>query len=480
MPEIYGRHSQHTNLLKHHHAQHIKELSDRHSHQINMLSGSLLDKMMLFALPLAASSILQQLFNSADVAVVGRFAGSQAMAAVGSNGSLINLLINLFIGLSVGANVVIANYIGSGEEKKVQEVVHTAITLALVSGIFLLLLGIAVARPLLLLMESPHDVIDLAVVYLRIYFLGMPFIMLYNFGAAVLRSTGDTKRPMYCLVLSGMINVCLNLLLVIVFRLGVAGVGIATVVSNGVSAGLVLYFLLHEEETIRLHPGQLAIHKEHLRSIVRIGAPAGIQGMVFSLSNVCIQTAINGFGSSAVAGSAAALNFEQFAYFVINAFAQTTVTFTSQNYGAKQYERCRKIYRLCMVSGIGFCALLCAVFLAGRGVFIQFYTVEPEVIEYAMIRMSHVLVLEFLTGTYEISGAALRGIGCSMLPSCLTLLGSCGFRLLWIYTVFRNSNNFGMLMSVYPLTWIITGTAVITAYLIVRKKKFMCGEQQRA
>lgn len=457
----------------------MPEIRDRHSHQMNMLSGSLLDKMMLFALPLAASSILQQLFNSADVAVVGRFAGSQAMAAVGSNSSLINLLINLFVGLSVGANVVIANYIGRGDTKKVQEVVHTVITLALLSGVFLLLLGITVARPLLLLMDSPHDVIDLASVYLRIYFLGMPFIMLYNFGAAVLRSTGDTKRPMYCLVLSGVINVCLNLLLVIVFRLGVAGVGIATVVSNGVSAGLVLHFLLHEEEMIRLYPGRLTINKDYLKSIVKIGAPAGIQGMVFSLSNMCIQAAINGFGSSAVAGSAAAWNFEQFAYFVINAFAQTTVTFTSQNYGAKQYERCRKVYRLSMVSSMAFCALMCAVFIAGRGTFIRFYTTDPVVIEYAMIRMSHVLVLEFLTGTYEISGAALRGIGCSMLPSCLTLLGSCGFRLLWIYTVFRNSDNFGLLMSVYPLTWIITGTAVAAAYLIVRKKKFVCGSQQK-
>lgn len=437
-----------------------------------MLSGSLLDKIMLFALPLAASSILQQLFNSADVAVVGRFAGSQALAAVGSNGSTVNLLLNLFIGLSVGANVVIATHIGRGETQKVQEIVHTVMALALVSGVFLLVLGMIVAKPLLILTESPHDVIDLATVYLRIYFLGMPFIMVYNFGAAILRSTGDTKRPMYCLIFSGVINVCLNLVLVIVFHLGVAGVAIATVTANGVSAGMILYFLTHEEDMIRLHLNKLFFKGEYLKAVGKIGAPAGIQGMVFSLSNVCIQTAINGFGSDAAAGSATALNFEMFAYYLVSAFAQATVTFTSQNYGAGQVGRCKKVFRQSLFSGICFSGLLCAVFMVWSDFFVRIYTVEEAVIPYALARMAHVLVFLWMTNTYEISGSALRGMGHSLLPAMLTLLGSCGFRILWICTVVRKYNSYDILMNVYPVSWVITGGAVMTAYLIIRRKVF--------
>lgn len=442
-----------------------------HTNQIDMLNGTLIDKILIFAMPLAASSILQQLFNSADVAVVGRFAGSQALAAVGGNSSVINLLINLFVGLSVGANVVIAKYIGQGKNREANEVVHTVMTTSVFSGIFLLVLGLLAARPVLQLMNTPYDVIELAVLYLRIYFLGMPFIMVYNFGAAVLRSVGDTRRPLYCLIISGVINVCLNLVFVIGCRMGVAGVGIATVISNSVSAGLVLYFLLHEEDTIRLDIRKMNLNLSYLLQIVRIGVPAGIQSMVFSLSNVCIQTAINSFGSSAAAGSAAAVNFEFFTYYVTNSFSQAAVTFISQNYGAAKFDRCRKVFRLSMGMGIALTGIMASAFVLAREYVIRFYTVDPAAIEYAVERIRLVESLAFLPVTYEVGGAALRGMGYSMLPAILTIIGSCGFRIMWIYTVFRSVGSFEILMKVYPVTWVLTGTMVICSYLIIRKKQ---------
>jgi len=442
------------------------------SKQMDMLNGSLIDKILIFSLPLAASSILQQLFNSVDVAVVGRFASSEALAAVGSTSSVINLLINLFVGVSVGTNVAIANYIGQNNRKKIRDTVHTSLVVALLSGVFLLFLGIIIAKPILELMDTPDNVLDLAVLYLRIYFIGMPFIMIYNFGAAILRSKGDTKRPLYCLVISGIINACLNLLLVVVFHLSVSGVAIATVISNIVSAGMVLYFLIHEQAPIRLYIKKLYVKKEELIQIFRIGIPAGLQGMVFSVANVCVQSAINSFGSDAVAGSAAALNYEYFAYFIISAFSQATVTFISQNYGAGQFERCKKVFNLSMMLGALICGLMSIVFVVWRGFFIRIYTTTPEVIEYASIRITHILTFEFLTSTYEIGGAALRAIGYSMTPAVFTVLGSCVFRLVWVYTVFRKFNSFEILMDVYPISWIITGIAVLIAYFYLSRKLF--------
>lgn len=442
------------------------------SNKMDMLHGSLLDKILLFALPLAASSILQQLFNSADIAVVGRFAGSQAQAAVGSNSSVINLLINLFVGLSVGANAVIANYIGQRQKEKIRDAVHTVIVIALISGVFLLVLGVVIARPILVLMNTPENILEQAIVYLRIYFLGMPFIMFYNFGSAILRSKGDTKRPLYCLIISGVINLILNLILVIQFNLGVAGVAIATVISNVVSSGLILSFLLKEEESFRLYLNKLSLKKSPLFHVLRIGVPAGIQSMVFSLSNVCIQTAINSFGSDAVAGSTDALNFEYFTYFTITAFSQTAVTFTSQNFGARKDDRCKKVFRLCMTSSVIITGIMCAIFIIGRNSFIRIYTVDKAVIEFALIRMVHVLTFEWLASSYEISASALRGMGYSMLPAIITILGTCCFRLIWIYTIFVKYPSFDMLMSVYLVSWIITGTAMLTAYFILRKKAF--------
>lgn len=440
--------------------------------KMDMTHGTLWNKILIFALPLAASSILQQLFNSVDTAVVGRFASSQALAAVGSNGSLISLLINLFIGISLGSNVVIAHYIGQGAHKNIQAAIHTAIVVALVSGFFVMILGQFIARPVLLLMGTPEDVIDLAVLYLRIYLLGMPFIMLYDFGSSILRSTGDSKRPLYSLIVAGVINTLLNLVLVIGFKLSVSGVAIATVISNVVSSGIVIYFLTQESEPIRLDLKKLAVSTTELKKILKIGVPAGLQGMMFSIANVCIQSTINSFGSDAIAGSAAALNYEFFSYFMVNAFAQTTVTFTSQNYGAGEYGRCKKIFRIVMMFSLISCGLLSAVFVIGRGFFLGIYSTDANVLVYAKQRICIATTLELLTSIYEISAGAMRGLGHSMTPAVITFMGSCVLRLIWISTACKMVHEFWVLMIIYPISWIITGIAMMIAYGMLKHRIF--------
>ena len=439
-------------------------MSKTNKNTMDMTHGTLWNKILIFALPLAASSILQQLFNSIDTAVVGRFASSQALAAVGSNSSLIALMINLFIGISLGSNVVIAHYIGQRSEKNIQAAIHTAIVVALVSGIFVMIFGQFIAKPVLSLMGTPDDVIDLAVVYLRIYLLGMPFIMLYDFGSSILRSTGDSRRPLYSLIVAGVINTVLNLVLVIGFKMGVSGVAIATVISNMVSSGIIVYILTHESAPIRLV----------------IGVPAGIQGMMFSIANVCIQSAINSFGSDAIAGSAAALNYEYFTYFLVNAFAQATVTFTSQNYGAGDYGRCKKIFHISMVFSLVSCGLLSMVFVLGRGMFLRFYTTDPAVLEYAMTRILIATTLELLTSVYEISAGAMRGFGHSLTPAVITFLGSCVLRLIWVSTVCRAVHEFWVLVIIYPISWVVTGIVMTSAYYIVRKRAFAQNVQKAA
>lgn len=439
---------------------------------MDMTHGTLWNKILMFALPLAASSILQQLFNSVDTAVVGRFASSQALAAVGSNSSLISLLINLFIGISLGSNVVIAHYIGQRAEQNIEAAIHTAIVVAIASGFFVMILGQFIARPVLLLMGTPEDVIDLAVLYLRIYLLGMPFIMLYDFGSSILRSTGDSKRPLYSLIVAGVINTILNLVLVIGFQLSVAGVAIATVISNMVSSGIVMYVLMHESEPIRVNLHKLTIAPRELKKILAIGIPAGLQGMMFSIANVCIQSTINSFGSDAIAGSAAALNFEFFAYFLVNAFAQATVTFTSQNYGAGEYVRCKKIFRIAMVFSLVSCGLLSGVFVLGRGFFLRLYSTDPGVLVYANQRILIATTLELLTSIYEINAGAMRGLGHSLTPAIITFLGSCVLRLIWIATACRMVHTFWMLMIIYPISWVVTGIAMMIAYYFVKKKIF--------
>lgn len=418
----------------------IEKSEKQKSHQINMLEGPLGKKILFFALPLAGCSILQQLFNSTDVAVVGRFSGSQSIAAVGSNGPLINLMVLLFTGLAVGANVLISRYIGQREKDKANEASHTVILLSVVCGFFLLLIGQFLSKPILVIMNTPEDVIELASLYLRIYFLGMPFVMIYNFGSAILRSIGDTGRPLYCLILSGIVNVLLNLLFVIVFDMSVAGVGIATVIADGVSAVLVMYYLFTEEnEYIKITLKKIRFHRIHLKKMLMIGVPAGIQGMVFSISNVFVQASINSLGSDAVAGSSVALNFEYITYYIICAFSQTAVTFTSQNYGARKYDRCKKIFRLCMFFGCLICGITGVIFIAGSNLFISFFTDSTEVAKYAFLRMAIVMLLEILTGSYEISCAALRGLGHSLSPAVITIFGSVIFRIVWIYTVLMHT-----------------------------------------
>lgn len=437
-----------------------------------MLHGPLAKRLLFFALPIAASSILQQLFNSADVAVAGRFAEEGALAAVGSNSVLVGLFVNLFVGLSVGVNVVVSQSIGQNRTREVNSVVHTSVLFSILCGLAVMAVGLVSARFLLVLIDTPADVLDRAVIYLRIYCLGIPFITLYNFISAILRSIGDTKRPMFCLIVSGVLNVFLNLFLVIVFHLGVAGVAIATVISNMVSTAIIVWILCHERDSIRLDFRRLRIDTGLLKRVIRIGVPAAVQSAVFSVSNICLQTAVNGFGSSAVAGMAAALNFEYFGYYIINAFAQTAVTYIGQNYGAAQYQRCRKILQLCMLEGIIGTATLTAVILLGRHTLIQVYTINPQEIKYAMYRMTLAMPFLFLQSTYEITGSALRGMGRSTLPALFTVIGTVVFRVFWVYVIFPHWNTFPALVSVYPVSWALTGGMMVLYYLGSRKKLF--------
>ena len=437
---------------------------------IDMLNGPLAMKILMFALPLAASSILQQLFNSIDVAVVGRFASSQALAAVGSNGPVISLLINLFLGISMGANVIISNHIGQKDNNSIHDAINTVAVVALWGGIFLMFLGIAVARPILEMMDTPHDVIEMAVLYLRIYFVGIPFFLIFNFGSAILRSMGDTRRPLYILVVAGIVNTLLNLLFVICFGMGVAGVAVATDIANAISAILIVVLLLHEKEPYRLELKKMKIHGNELRRMVQIGVPAGVQGMIFSFSNVLLQATINGYGSAAVAGSAAALNFEYYCYFMISAFNGAAISFIGQNYGAGKNDRVRKVFVLCMIMSIVFCGALNWIFIWQQDFFVGLFTTVPVVHHYAYIRMDIVLATQAIACSYEIAGSSLRGMGISLLPTLLTVVGTCFLRIGWIYLVCPNHPGFDNLLIVYPVSWVITGTLMLSAYALKTRR----------
>ena len=438
----------------------------------NMLEGSIADKLIYFALPLAASSMLQQLFNAADTAVVGRFAGSDALAAVGANGAICSLFIAALTGLSIGANVVIAQYIGANRLDKIKDTVHTVVLFALLGGLVVCGIGEVVAKWLLELIGTPDNVINLASVYLRIYLMGIPFISLFNFGSAIVRSSGDTKRPMYCLIVAGVLNLILNLILVIVFKMSVAGVAIATTVSNIVSSLMITYMLTKEEGMLHLDLTKLKIHKEPLMKILKTGLPASIQGMVFSVANISIQSGINSFGSNAIAGNSAAGNFEIMGYFLCNAFNQTAVTFIGQNYAAGKYDRCKKIHKLCLLESIVGMIVLEGAFYLGRHTFIQIFTTDPDVISYAMIKMLWCMVPHFMISSYEITASVLRGMGYSMQPTIITIVGCVGFRVGWLVTVFKHWHDFSVLLAVYPASWVVTGTLMIGAYIILSKKAY--------
>lgn len=439
--------------------------------EIDMLHGPLLVKILLFSLPLAASSILQQLFNSVDVAVVGHFASSQALAAVGNNGAVISLLINLFLGVSMGANVIISNHIGQRDDKSIKDAVATTAMVAIISGLVLMVIGIIVARPILTVMGTPPDVLDMAVSYLRIFFVGIPFFIVFDFGSAILRSLGDTRRPLYILIAAGIINTLLNLVFVIVFKMGVAGVAIATDIANAASAILIIRILMREREPFRLQASNIKIKQTELKRMLMIGIPAGLQGCVFSFSNVLLQTAINSHGADAVAGSAAALNFEYYCYFIISAFNGAAISFIGQNYGAGQKQRVKRIYWICMALSVACCALLNEIFVWQHDFFLGLFTVDEKVKEYGAIRMRTVLSWQFIACSYEISASALRGMGISLMPTILTVFGTCMLRIIWTFAVCPVWNSFDVIMYVYPISWIITGAMVVAAFAIEAKKR---------
>lgn len=438
--------------------------------EMDMLNGGLAGKLILFAIPLAFSGILQQLFNSADVAVVGRFAGSAALAAVGSCVALVGIFVNLIIGLAVGPNAALANLIGQGQRNRISGMVHTILTFGMILGVVLMGLGFLTARTVLEASGTPESVINEALLYIRIYFIGIPFMTIYNFGAAILRSYGDTKRPMYYLVLSGTVNVILNLVFVICFGLGVEGVAISTTISNMLSTALVLVHLHGKEDEFQFRFHKMHIEWKDLKRVLMIGIPAGIQGAIFSVSNVFIQSGINSFGEDAIAGSSLALNFEYFTYDIANAFAQAAVTFTSQNFGAGNLKRCKKIFWLCMLFGMGFTEILSIVFMVWDDFFVSIYTISDAVAVYGLIRMHHVCSLEGMTATYEVESAALRGMGKSLEPSIITILGTVVFRMIWLVTVFRWIPTYDMLMNVYISSWIFTGGLIFIVYVLYMRK----------
>lgn len=447
-------------------------------YQIDMIHGPLAGKILLFALPLMLSSLLQLLFNAADVVVVGRCAGKEALAAVGSTSALINLLVNLFVGFSVGTNVVVARDLGAGREEDVQSSVHTAIAISLISGAALTVLGVSLARNLLIWTSSAPDVIDLATIYLRIYFAGMPVNMLYNFGAAILRAQGDTRRPLYFLAIAGVVNVALNLLFVIVFQMSVAGVALATIISQAISAVLVLGCLMRDQGPLRFEWKKLRMDKKVVRRILQVGLPAGFQGIVFSLSNVVIQSSINSFGSTAIiAGSSASANIEGFVYVSMNAFYQTDLTFTSQNYGAGECRRVDRSLLLCQLYSMIFGLVLgnLAVFF-GHPLASIYAPGEEDVIAQAMLRLKYVCSLYCLCGVMDVMVGALRGLGYSVIPAIVSMVGACGVRLVWIATVFQVYHTPEVLYLSYPVSWTITAAVHIIFFLYARRHAYArCG-----
>lgn len=441
--------------------------------EIDMTNGGLAGKLLLFAVPLMLSSMLQLLFNAADVIVVGRYASKQALAAVGSTSSIINLLVKLFIGLSVGANVIIAHDLGLGDKERVKKGVHTSMLLSVAGGLLLTVVGTLLARKLLVWTSSHDEVIDLATLYLRIYFLGMPANMIYNFGSAVLRTKGNTKRPLYILTAAGVLNAGLNLFFVIVCRMSVDGVALATIISQYFSAVFVLFCLIKDKDVLHLDVKALRLDVPTVKRILKVGIPAGLQGVVFSISNVIIQSSINSFkDTSVIAGAAAAASIEGFVYVAMNAFYQTCLTFSSRNYGAGLPKRVDKTLAICQLY-----VFITGVVLGGLAVLFgsqlaSLYSPEKEVIEQAVIRMRYVCGLYFLCGMMDTFVGVLRGLGYSVAPMLVSIIGVCGGRILWIYTIFAHFHTVGMLYVSYPVSWALTAAVHLITFLAVRKRAY--------
>ena len=442
----------------------------RHKYEIDMCTGSLPQKILLFSLPLMATGMLQLLFNAADIIVVGRYVGSHALAAVGSNGSIINLIVNLFMGISIGGSAVIAQHYGAAQYEDVSEATHTCMLVGLISGFFVMVVGVVCTPAILRLMDTPDDVLPLAILYLRIYFLGMPGSMLYNFGAAVLRGVGDTRRPLIFLFFAGIVNVGLNLLLVIQFNLSVAGVGIATVVSQYISAALVLWCMLKTDGCYHIVLKELRIHRDKLIRILKIGIPAGLQSSMFSISNVLIQSAINSFGAAAIAGNTAAASIEGFATTVSNSISQAALTFSSQNMGAEKYQRVRRVLAVCLAATlVGGLTLGLLIYAFGTPLLSLFNT-DPDVIANGLIRVSHNMPLYVLFCMQDTFVGQLRGIGYSLLPTITSLSGICLLRVVWLYTAFAASPTLDTLYLSYPVSWAVTLAALVVCYAVVVRK----------
>lgn len=442
----------------------------KNKYEIDMINGTIMPKLITFAIPLMFSGILQLLFNAVDIIVVGRFSGSQSLAAVGSTSSLINMLTNLFIGISLGANVLAARFYAAGKHKEMSETVHTSILTALISGVLMIFVGIFFSRPALELMDTPSDVIELATLYMRIYFVGMPFFMLYNYGAAILRAVGDTKRPLIFLVVSGVTNACLNLLLVIVFKMDVAGVAIATVISQMISCVLVLICLYKTDAVYQLRFKKLRIKWEYLGQIFRIGIPAGIQSTLISFSNVLLQSSVNSFGSIAMAGYTAANNVLSFLYMGANSITQACMSFTSQNYGARKPKRMDKVLIDGLILQVVICLTLGVLAYVFGNQVSNIYTDDPNVIKCSVEILALTTVPYFLCGFMDTFPGVLRGMGRSTVPMILCLLGTVGVRILWIYCFFPHNRTLGYLFVSYPVSWIATIVMQLIYYIFIRKE----------
>lgn len=438
--------------------------------RVNMLEGSISKNILLFALPLAITGILQQLFNAVDVAVVGRFVGANAMAAVGSNSPVVGLVVNLFVGLSMGSNVVLAQLAGMREFGSMRKAVDLSLLLALGCGLLAALVGELAATSVLTMMHVPPEVFPMAEAYLRTYLLGLPVILLYNFEAAILRSQGDSVTPLIALTASGIVNIFLNLFFVLVCGMTADGVALATVLANLISASILFWVLTHSDKPISIKRHKVEVDTQLLKRIISIGLPAGIQSAMFSVSNICVQSSINELGATIMAASAAAFNIEIFMYYIINAFGQACTTFTGHNNGAGNYERCRAIFRRCCVlSMVATILFVAGILLAGKPLLSLFNT-EEMVIHYGLIRLFFILLPEPINVGMEIFSGALRGYGCSAPPALMSVVGICGFRILWVYTVFPRYKTFIALLWCYPLSWAITTLLLGITYVVYLKK----------
>ncbi|MBE6947845.1 MAG: MATE family efflux transporter [Ruminococcaceae bacterium] len=441
-------------------------------YQKSMLQGPLLPNIITYTIPIILTSVLQLLFNAADLVVVGQFCGSVSVAAVGATGAITNLVVNLFIGLSIGAGISAAHAIGSKDEQTTHRIVHTAVPTALASGLFLTIVGIALTPVLLQGMGTPEEVLPLSTIYMQIYFGGMTFNMVYNFCAAILRAAGDTKSPLLFLTISGVLNVLLNLLFVTVFRLDVAGVALATTISQGVSAALVVWALMRRQDACRLELKKLRFYKQQLLKIISQGLPAGIQGAMFSISNVVIQSSVNSFGETMMSGNAAASNIEGFVYVSMDAFTQAAVNFTGQNVGARQYGRVKKILGVCVA-----CAMTVGIVMGG-GIYLLgeqllpiYITDAQQAITYGMLHLQYVCLLYCLFAPTNVLSGVLRGMGSSLTPMLISVLGICGFRIVWIYTVFRAYHTPDCLFLSYPVSWVLTALVLLVAFIIIYRRR---------